>query len=343
MSKYNTSRANYRKIYEQNFGPIPKDQDGVSFDIHHQDGNRNNNDPSNLIALSRHDHYHVHLSQGDYYAALRIAQRLSLGHDTQSQLARKANLERVRLGIHQFLGGKIHRMLVSQGRWHASGPQCNQRRVENGTHPWLGGEVSRRVTTRRLEDGTHNFLLMTTEERRERQNRLVRQGRHHFCGKTNPVYKQLADGTHNFLGGEIQRRHNRRRVADGTHHLLGGAKQRQTIIDGTHSSCIKVECPHCHKIGSKPALKATHFDYCKQNPNQKSRPIVSCPHCSATGTKHALCKSHFDYCKHNPNRVQRVVKPVPKIQCSHCIVIGDPGNMKKHHFNNCKKRPLACT
>jgi hypothetical protein len=39
------SMSIYRKIYEQNFGPIPKDGDGRSYDVHHIDGNRNNNVP----------------------------------------------------------------------------------------------------------------------------------------------------------------------------------------------------------------------------------------------------------------------------------------------------------
>lgn len=38
----------YRKIYENHFGPIPKDKDGRSYEIHHIDGNRKNNEISNL-------------------------------------------------------------------------------------------------------------------------------------------------------------------------------------------------------------------------------------------------------------------------------------------------------
>lgn len=38
----------YRQIYEQHFGNIPK-----GYHIHHIDGNRDNNNPKNLITLSR--------------------------------------------------------------------------------------------------------------------------------------------------------------------------------------------------------------------------------------------------------------------------------------------------
>tara|TARA_R110000744_G_C19066084_1_gene529554 strand:+ start:251 stop:601 length:351 start_codon:yes stop_codon:yes gene_type:complete len=47
---------NYRKHYEQHFNvKVPKD-----FDVHHIDGDRNNNDIINLVALPRvlHNKYH---------------------------------------------------------------------------------------------------------------------------------------------------------------------------------------------------------------------------------------------------------------------------------------------
>jgi hypothetical protein len=33
----------YRKIYEQNYGHIPKDSAGRTYEIHHIDGNHKNN------------------------------------------------------------------------------------------------------------------------------------------------------------------------------------------------------------------------------------------------------------------------------------------------------------
>ena len=54
---------NYRKIWEEFHGKIPKDDQGRTFDIHHIDGNRKNNSIDNLICLSIEDHYKVHLKQ----------------------------------------------------------------------------------------------------------------------------------------------------------------------------------------------------------------------------------------------------------------------------------------
>lgn len=68
----------YRKIWENVNGPIPKDELGRSYEIHHIDGNRKNNDISNLMCVSIEEHYKIHLNQQDYEAACMIAERLNL-------------------------------------------------------------------------------------------------------------------------------------------------------------------------------------------------------------------------------------------------------------------------
>ena len=59
---------NYRKIYESHFGPIPKEKNGRSYDIHHIDGNHSNNSPENLRAVTIQEHYNIHYEQEDWYA-----------------------------------------------------------------------------------------------------------------------------------------------------------------------------------------------------------------------------------------------------------------------------------
>ncbi len=54
-------RINYRKIWEDfNGKQIPE-----GYHIHHLDGNRDNNDPSNLVCLSPAEHWDLHYKQGD--------------------------------------------------------------------------------------------------------------------------------------------------------------------------------------------------------------------------------------------------------------------------------------
>jgi len=77
---------NYRKIYESYYGPIPKDNEGRTFEIHHIDGNRNNNSIENLKAVSIQEHYDIHYKNGDYGACVMIAKRLNLPKDYMSNI-----------------------------------------------------------------------------------------------------------------------------------------------------------------------------------------------------------------------------------------------------------------
>lgn len=86
----------------------------------------------------------------------------------------------------------------------------------------------------------------TSEDARERALERIKQGTHHFLGKTNPVHKQLVNGKHNFIGLNEKRvtngTHNfsgennpsKLKVADGTHHLLGPETNAERIANGTH-------------------------------------------------------------------------------------------------------------
>jgi hypothetical protein len=127
--------SQYRKIYNNHNGPIPIDHKGRTFDIHHLDGNRENNLPENLIAVSIEEHYNIHKLQGDWGACFKLAQKLSLSPKELSEIARLSAFRRVEKGEHPFLGKTI-----------------NESRIKNGTHNLLG------LTYKKLKDGTHNFL-----------------------------------------------------------------------------------------------------------------------------------------------------------------------------------------
>lgn len=55
-------RGNYRKVYEQHHGPIPE-----GYHIHHIDGNHENDDPSNLMAVTPEEHARLHIEAGTMY------------------------------------------------------------------------------------------------------------------------------------------------------------------------------------------------------------------------------------------------------------------------------------
>jgi hypothetical protein len=151
---------NYHKIYENHYGPIPREPDNRAYEIHHIDGNHDNNNPANLVAVTLQEHYNIHYAQGDYGACFWMAtQRMNKTHEELSELASKRNSKRnkkyVELGIHNFLGGEIQRQwnrkAVEDGTHHALGPALNKARVDAGTHNFLGGASTRK----QLAEGSH--------------------------------------------------------------------------------------------------------------------------------------------------------------------------------------------
>jgi hypothetical protein len=172
--------SKYRKIYEHHHGPIPKDDQGRSFDIHHVDGNKANNDPSNLKAVSIQDHFDIHYSQGDWGACFWMSvQRMQTTPEQISTLASKAAQKR-----------------IENGTWHFNSENAKKwakERTEKGTSYWRSKKHSQHLSNRNL--------------------RLVQQGTHPLLGSNNPVHKRVADGTHHFLGPD----HNKKMIESGKH------------------------------------------------------------------------------------------------------------------------------
>lgn len=185
----------YRRIYEQYFGPIPKDEQGRSYEIHHIDGNRKNNDISNLACMPIAEHYDTHYIQGDWGACYAIAKRMKLDPILLSELSKKCQLKRVKDKTHHLLKRK-------DGSSHASD------RVDSGTHWFLaengGSERSRNQQNSRVKNKTHHFLKENggSEKSSNTQKELVKTGKHHLL-KRNDGSSLSADriksGNHPFI------------------------------------------------------------------------------------------------------------------------------------------------
>jgi hypothetical protein len=125
-------KRDYRKIYEEHHGEIPIDSQGRSYDIHHIDGDYNNNDISNLIAVSIEEHYKIHRDQKDWGAAWAVAKRLNITPEEKSEITRNMNLARSKNGTH----------------W-------SQVASKNGTHHFKNLEWQRKMTAIQISKGTH--------------------------------------------------------------------------------------------------------------------------------------------------------------------------------------------
>lgn len=169
MSKKRTHHSVYRKIYKQYYGDIPKDASGRSYEIHHIDGDHNNNDPSNLKAVTIQEHYDIHYNQGDWSACRLISMKMALTPKEISDLARLSNKQRVENGTHNFLGDSCP--------VHAQ--------IKNGTHN-LTSELRRRVARERVENGTHH--LLSGEIQKKSANERVKNGTHNLLGENNPRF-----------------------------------------------------------------------------------------------------------------------------------------------------------
>lgn len=73
-----TSMSIYRRLYEQAHGPIPKDKQGRSYEIHHIDGNRKNNPVYKYIAdgtshlLGERNPVHKLLKEGKHNTQIQV-------------------------------------------------------------------------------------------------------------------------------------------------------------------------------------------------------------------------------------------------------------------------------
>jgi hypothetical protein len=161
--KKNIRRREYRKIYESHYGTIPKDENGVSYDIHHIDGDHTNNDIGNLMSVSLREHYKIHVEQEDWGAAWAISKRFNIDPVEKSILVTNMNKKNALNGTHP-----------------------SQIMKKNGTHPFMDKEFQKKMTQITLSKGRHSSQQYWTCEKCGKTGKhLVNYSRYHGvnCGK----------------------------------------------------------------------------------------------------------------------------------------------------------------
>ena len=156
-----SKRINHRKIYEKYYNvKIGRDEFGRAHEIHHIDGNHENNDPLNLKEVTIEDHYRIHYKQGDWAACSLMTYRMNISPEERSDLARKNSYSQIDKGIHVFQNTDFrnrHSEIVSQYAID---------RINSGTHNFQKEEV--RLKNRKsvsksnlnmIKNGNHPFQL----------------------------------------------------------------------------------------------------------------------------------------------------------------------------------------
>ena len=140
-----TSLMSYRKIWETyNNKKIPE-----GYEIHHIDGNKNNNNLNNLKCITIEEHLEIHRKQKDYGAVQSILMRMSLDDDKRQEIrdcASKHQKKLIKEGRHNFPTGKERAELSKK---------TIRKRLESGYGAFLGIddpiENSRRAGKRAAE------------------------------------------------------------------------------------------------------------------------------------------------------------------------------------------------
>lgn len=237
FSKSRTSSSKYRKIYERHHGPIPREENGRTYEIHHVDGNHENNDPLNLVAVTLQEHYDLHYAQGDYQACRLMAiQRMNKTPEEISELSKLAAINQLKNGTHvsQKDGGM-------NGAWEAT-----RKQIKDGTHQFLDSDFHKVNNAKRIANGTHHFL------KSDFQKEVAR--------------KSIENGTNKFSDATWQKEKAKKQVQNGTHSFLGGEIQRNRIKNGTHPSQLKWTCVHCNVSGKgKGNFTRYHGDNCPKS------------------------------------------------------------------------------
>lgn len=277
----------YRRIYEKHHGSIPVDEKGRTFDVHHIDGDRSNNDISNLVALSIEDHFEVHHEQGDYIACWYISERMGRGAEyTMDPSLRKylsermkgdANPSRKAAGENHWIAGKI---VVFDERGQRIVASTDDPKVLSGE--W--SHVNKGMTLAKDKDG--NILRVSVKDSRYISGELV----HHSKGMITVKDKdgntmRVSKEDPRYLSGEL--------VA----HRKG---IKITLTDG------EKEKRYAHRRGLPPSNKGKTGIYKMSDESKskiseankgKKKPTVICNYCGKEGGKPVMTRYHFENCK----------------------------------------------
>lgn len=275
------SRSNYRKIYESHYGTIPMDSQGRPYEVHHLDGNRNNNNVENLIAIPIEEHYQIHLAQGDWAACLRIGAKMKISHAELKQLAARSSRNLVKSGRHHWLTDehkentrrRMHDLALSglhpaqkienreKSRVRAKKQMEDRLKTKNGPSQNISGEkrvqLSQKMSTsikKSLASRTDEEKMLQIQRMLETMNKKSPEERQHAIDKR---LKTMASKTREELKSITDRIRE-------TKNAKSLEEKQKTLERMRNADRPTYTCPHCGKVGRSSVMFRHHFDRCKK-------------------------------------------------------------------------------
>ena len=144
----------YRRLWTKANGPIPLDEKGRRYDIHHIDGNIENSELDNLRCVSMEEHLNIHIKQEDWAAAFRIAQRMDIDPKIKSELMSKSNKKRLEEGSHSF----------QQPTFNARRMNAMDNLIKKGEHPFQRPDVIKKAVEAKQNKYNHEELSQQTKK-----------------------------------------------------------------------------------------------------------------------------------------------------------------------------------
>lgn len=216
----------YRKIYEEHYGPIPTDQYGNTYHIHHINGDCTDNQIENLIALSVENHYKLHLEQGDYGAAAILANELGIN---SSELRRQAVAKQLAEGRHSS----------QRAESIAKHKETKRKRFESGDNPYATPKFKQQQSERRtalnLALAAQNMHPSQSADFKKNMSKRIKA-----AAEAGSLYSQSPEGKQ-----DLKKRTS------------------EMVANGTHASQRVYNCPYCGKIGKGNPMLRYHMDACK--------------------------------------------------------------------------------
>jgi hypothetical protein len=259
---------NYRKLYTDLVGEIPKDDKNVPYEIHHIDGNHNNNAIENLIAVSIQEHYDIHYSQGNYNACYLISTRLHMTNEKREHLKDLCSKFMTTNNPSSKSKGANH---PSRNTAVVRNSNTNETiRISRNDPRFLMDEwnsVNKNMVTVRDRNG--KCFSVKLDDPRYISGELIPASK----GKTrnwsedqvSELYKSRIGrkwSEEERLSRDETRKPNPNKGKPGNPQSVESNHKRS---DAARGKIYKlVTCPHCGKIGGGNAMKQHHFDRCKE-------------------------------------------------------------------------------